>query len=127
MWAKRHIAMRNIIGSPDTDLQIYRVNEFSAKVVRDFNGERIFFSKRAAGKIGKNIAEKGIVGEEEGSRSRERDKQKREIKGKTREAGLLPPALMNYRPKPIKLLPGNKVHSPYDFMVKLIGHKDHEP
>ena len=90
MWAKRHIAMRNIIGSPDTDLQIYRVNEFSAKVVRDFNGERIFFSKRAAGKIGKNIAEKGIVGEEEGSRSRERDKQKREIKGKTREAGLLP-------------------------------------
>lgn len=57
----------------------------------------------------------------------ERDKQEREIKGKTREAGLLPPALMNYIPKPIKLLPGNKVHSPYDSTVKLIGHKDHEP
>ena len=54
--------MRNIIGSPDTDLQIYKVNEFSAKVARDFNGERIFFSKCAAGKISKNIAEKGIVG-----------------------------------------------------------------
>ena len=84
MWAKGHIAMRNIIGSPDTDLQIYKVNEFSAKVARDFNGERIFFSKCAAGKIGKNIAEKGIVGEEEGSRSRERqtgERNKRENKG----------------------------------------------
>ena len=128
IWAKRHIATRNRIGSPDTDLQIYRVNEFSAKVARYFIGERIFFSKCAGGKVGKNTAEKGIVGEEEGSRCRERDKQKkREIKGKTRESGLLPPALMNYRPKPIKLIPGNKVHSPYDFRVKLIGHKDHEP
>ena len=59
---------------------------------------------------------------------RVRDKQKkREIKGKTREPRLLPPTLMNCRPKPIKLLPGNNVQNPYDFRVKLIGQKDHEP
>ena len=35
MWAKRHIAMRNIIGSPDTDLQIYRVNELFLTIMQD--------------------------------------------------------------------------------------------
>lgn len=80
MWARRHIATRNRIGSPDTDLQIYRVNEFSVKVARYFNGERIFFNKCAGGRIGKNIAEKGIVGEEEGSRSRERETNRRREK-----------------------------------------------
>lgn len=34
---------------------------------------------------------------------------------------------MNYRPKTIKLLQGNIVQNPYDFRVKLIGHKDGEP
>ena len=82
MWARRPIATRNRIGSPDTDLQIYRVNEFSVKVARYFNGERIFFSKCAGGRIGKNIAEKGIVGEEEGSKSRENERQTEEERNK---------------------------------------------